>query len=502
MSDNKGRDWKIAAGALEVSGDPYIDGAVRPCLDAARLHTVYPADGTRGFTYAACSEAEVDLAVEAARRAWKDGWRDLGPSRRRELLLGLADAVLQNAEQLTLCDVLDVGKPVSAAMGEAFPAAGFIRYYAEAIDKVFSGNVAPTGPDAMELQVWRPRGVVGAITPWNFPLINACFKLGPALAAGNTVVIKPSELSPRSTLLLAKIAGEAGIPPGVINVVTGAAETGRALVRHPGVDMVTFTGSTATGKAVLSDIGRSSIKPVLLECGGKSPEIVFDDAAEFGLPAVAAQVARGALWNQGQVCVARSRILVQRGIYEDFLAALTEVAASIRPGDPLEESTQFGPLASAAQCEKVNQFIASGAAQGARLLLDGRDPGGVPPGSYVGPTVFADVPWDSDIFRDEIFGPVLCVVPFEDEAQAIELANDTDYGLAATVWTRDLSRAHRMARGILAGKIRIVASPQQVEGAGFCHSAEPAGQSGYGVEGGPNGLRSYMRQQSVEFCMG
>jgi len=495
-------DWRQLATDLHVIGTPFIDGQYLPASAKAPVLTTNPADGSAGFSYHDSDAADVDAAVTAARTAWEQCWRDCGPAQRKRHLLAFSDAILANSQALALCDSLDMGKPVSAAAGEGFPAAGFIRYYAEAIDKVYAGNVAATGPGAMELQLFKPRGVVGAITPWNFPLINACLKLGPALAAGNTVVIKPSELSPRSSLLLARIASEAGLPAGVINVLPGGGETGAMLAAHPGVDMLTFTGSTATGKAILQTLGGSTLKPVLLECGGKSPEILFEDVGQLDLDQVAAQIVRGALWNQGQVCVARTRLLVHRNLYEDMLAAVLAVAETINPGDPLDSATSFGPLASARQKDIVEQYIQSGIDDGARLLLDGRNPAGFDKGCYVGPTIFADVPPAARIAREEIFGPVLCVMPFNDEAEALALANDTSYGLAATVWTRDILRANRVASRIEAGKIRIVSSLAQVEGAGFAHSAEPCGQSGYGVEGGPNGLKSYMRQQSIEMHMG
>ena len=271
-----------------------------------------------------------------------------------EHLLAFSDAILANSQALALCDSLDMGKPVSAAAGEGFPAAGFIRYYAEAIDKVYAGNVAPTGPGAMELQLFKPRGVVGAITPWNFPLINACLKLGPALAAGNTVVIKPSELSPRSSLLLARIASEAGLPARRHQCPARrrrdrchAGGPSRVWICSPSPDRL------PPARQFCRPWVESTLKPVLLECGGKSPEILFDDVAQLDLDQVAAQIVRGALWNQGQVCVARTRLLVHRNLYEDMLAAVLAVAETINPGDPLDSATSFGPLASARQKDIV-----------------------------------------------------------------------------------------------------------------------------------------------------
>jgi acyl-CoA reductase-like NAD-dependent aldehyde dehydrogenase len=239
-----------------------------------------------------------------------------------------------------------------------------------------------------------------------------------------------------------------------------------------------------------------------LECGGKSPEIVFADAAGLGLEGIAEQVVRGAFFNQGQVCVARSRLLVQREIYDELIEAVVAAAKMLQPGNPLEDATTFGPLANPRQSDIVERYIASGIEEGARMLIDGRAPEGMAGGCYVGPTVFADVPATARIAREEIFGPVLCVFSFEDEDEALRLANDSDYGLAATVWTTEITRANRMASRIDVGKLRVVATLEQAEGAGFAHSAEPAGQSGYGVEGGPNGLKSYMRQQSIELLTG
>lgn len=489
------------ATAAEVPGKLYINGAWREAISEQTIRGVNPANRSDGFVCADGGEEDIDAAVRSARTSFDNGWGQMGPSERSKLLQSFADLVDANADKLGLCDALDVGKCISAAQGEGHIAAGFIRYYAQCIDKVYSGHTVPTGSGVVEMQVYRPRGVVGAITPWNFPVINAALKAAPALAAGNSVIIKPSELSPRSALVMAELATLAGLPAGVFNVVTGAAATGQALVEHGLVDMLTFTGSTATGKAVLRSIGDSSIKPVLLECGGKSPEIIFPDVAEYGLDSIANQIVRGALFNQGQVCVARSRVLVHRSIYADLLEQIEIVARSIPVGDPLNPGTVFGPLVSARQQQVVEGYIASGVDEGARLLVDGRNPAGGEEGCYVGPTVFADVPPTSRIAREEIFGPVLSVFPFDSEEEALALANDSEYGLAATLWTRDMVRANRFASQIQAGKIKVVAAPGMHEGAGFSHSAEPCGQSGYGVEGGIDGMRSYMRKQSIEFVM-
>jgi len=502
MSTPQSPDWQTLSVDVNLATDSFINGEPYSSGSNALLEHVDPVSKKNDYSFHNSGAKEVEVAVSAARDCYENHWSNTGPAARKKMLGELANLIDANADSIGIADCLDMGKPISAANQEAHIAAGFIRYYAEMIDKVYSGHSVPTGQGALELQVMRPRGVVGAITPWNFPVINVALKIGPALAAGNTVVIKPSELSSRSAILVAKLAIEAGLPAGAVNVITGDGVTGDLLARHTEVDMLTFTGSTATGKLLLSAIGQSSIKPILLECGGKSPEIIFPDAAEGNLDAIAQTVVRGAFWNQGQVCVARSRLLIHSSIYAELIEKIHAVASSMSVGNPLDVDCMFGPLASTRQQQVVEDFIESGIEDGANLILDGRNPAGGEEGCYVGPTIFTDVPANARIAQQEIFGPVLAIFTFDDDDQALALANDSEYGLAATIWTKDIVRANRLASQIKVGKVKIVATPAMVEGPMFSHSAEPCGQSGYGVEGGSDGLFSYMRKQSIEFAMG
>ncbi|MGA0099670.1 MAG: aldehyde dehydrogenase family protein [Steroidobacteraceae bacterium] len=444
--------------------------------------------------------AAVSSAVEAARNSFLDErWSGLPPAARREVLLSLAARIDANAEELGLGDSLDMGKPISAAIIEAHIAAHFVRWFAEAADKLHDGSTVPGGRECFELHLRRPRGVVAAITPWNYPVINAPLKFAPALAVGNSVVLKPSELSLRSASRLVELALEAGVPEGVLNFLPGDGATGDLLARHTDVDMVAFTGSTATGRALMRSVGDSSLKPLQLECGGKSPEIVFADAGTMGVDAIASSILAGSLANQGQLCVARTRILVHRSLYDALLESMVESCRRIEPGDSLDPATRFGPLASAAQFNKVNRYIEEGISAGARLVLDGRRDG---MGYGSAPTIFDRVPLASSIAREEIFGPVLCIFGFDEDDEALALANDGHYGLAATVWTRDLERAHLFTSRLRAGKVKIMGSPHPTMGVGVAHESEPNGQSGFGVEGGLAGLHTYTRLQAVEFSFG
>jgi len=494
-------DWPKLAENLQIKPDAWINGAHHASQSAHSFDVVNPATESVTATLPCSDAPDVDAAVDAARRAFDTGpWGSSGPGMRKQLLLRFADAIANNATRLALCDCLDMGKPISSAQQEAHIAAAFVRYYAEAVDKIYTTQAPPAGPGAMELQVRRPRGVVAAIIPWNFPMINAALKIAPSLAAGNTAVVKASEIAPRSSLVLGALAAEAELPPGVLNVLPGDGTTGDLLARHGGVDMIAFTGSTRTGKTLMRAVGESSLKPLLLECGGKSPEIILPDMADADLGQIAQAIVRDAFWNQGQVCVARSRLLIHDSLYDEVLQGIVAAAQAIRAGDPLDPATAFGPLASARQQATVEEYIAAGISEGADVLLDGR--GIRTPGHYVGPTVFANVQTQHRIAQEEIFGPVLSVFRYSDIDDAVALANDSAYGLAATVWTRDLVLAHELAGRIRAGNVKIAASPAPVEGVGLSHSGEPYGQSGFGVEGGIRGLESYMRLQSIDFAMG
>jgi 4-(gamma-glutamylamino)butanal dehydrogenase len=482
---------------------------LRPFIGGRRLtparqsmERVNPADGQPGQPLPNCSQSDVDAAVIAARAAWHSGWRNLTNGERQSQLLELARLVTQHAEDLGRMDSAEMGKPLGDAMFDAHVAAGFITYAAQAIDKRL-GVTAPFEPGRLETQQRLPRGVVGAIVPWNFPIINAALKAGPALAMGNAIVLKPSELASGSTLLFAELAQRAGMADGVVNVVTGGSDVGNWLVSHPGIDMVTFTGSTATGRKIMAAAASQALKPVLLECGGKSPQIVFADALEhLGAEALAQACSGAALWNQGQVCVSRSRLYVERSVADKLIAALVAHLGKIQPAHPQGSGCSFGPLASKAQYDKVCAAIAAGEASGAKLLLDGRKALAPQEGFYVGPTLFVDVPPDNALMRDEIFGPVIALACFDSEEEVVRLANDSDYGLAATAWTTDFARAHRMGDALEAGKVAIQAAISSSPGCWQAHAAEPWKQSGFGAEGGMAGFDAYTRLKSVQYVFG
>jgi gamma-glutamyl-gamma-aminobutyraldehyde dehydrogenase len=448
------RDWHAAARAVQPRSDAFVDGAFVPAAAGERFATVNPATGEVLGKVASCGAEDVDRAAAAARRAFADGrWSRRSPADRKEVLLRLADLVRENADELALLDSIDAGKLVADTSAIDVPgSAAILQWYAEAVDKVY-GEIAPTGVGDLALITREPVGVVGAVVPWNYPLETAVWKLAPALAAGNSVVLKPAEESPLSALRLAELAAEAGLPDGVLNVVPGTGPVaGQALGRHPDVDVLAFTGSTAVGKLFQTYAGESNMKQVWLECGGKSANLVFPDAAD--LDAVADGVIAGIFGNSGQVCSANSRLVVHRSVKEELLARVVERAAELRPGDPLDPATRMSPLVGEEHAARVLDFVELGRRE-ARVVLDGGAVPGAPTTAYVAPAIFDDVAPNSRLGREEVFGPVLAVFSFDEEDEAVALANDSVYGLAASVWSDSLSRAHRVAGRLRAGTVSV-----------------------------------------------
>lgn len=490
-------DIDVVMNAVAFPVQPFIDGDFRPSITGEHFEPIHPADGHGLPAVAACGAEDVDVAVTAARKAHGDGrWRALGPLKRQAILNRFADLVRENTETLALFDTLEMGKLLADARFDVSIAEGLIRFFAGAVDKT-EGTVASSDSHTLAFSRDEPYGVVAAITPWNFPVINAALKLAPALAAGNSVVLKPSEVASYSTLKLAEIAVTAGIPEGVVNVVTGfGATAGAALGRHPGVDLMSFTGSTATGRALMGLAGQSNGKPLLLECGGKSPALVFEDMAG-DVERIAGAVVQAGLWNAGQLCVARTRLLVAEPLRKAFTEAVAAKVDAMRLVTPLSGQAGLGPLASAGQKKRVEGYIDGALRDGARRVTrqaifpwEG--------GSYVSPTVFDGVDQDMRVVREEVFGPVLTIQSFRTADEAFALANDTVYGLAATVYTRDLSIAMVAARAIEAGKVVVMGDDGAGEGAGFALGSAPWKQSGFGVESGMAGIASYSRRKAVE----
>lgn len=454
MVERTKHDWVKDAAGLRLRDKAFIDGKPVDALSGETFDSVNPATGALLAKVAACGDADVDRAVRSARAAFEDGrWSGRSPGERKAVLLRLADLIRENSVELALLDSLDMGKLVTDAATIDVPgSAAIFQWYAEAIDKVYD-EVAPTGPGNLALVRREALGVVGAVVPWNFPLDMATWKCAPALAMGNSVVLKPAEQSPLSALRLAELAAEAGLPDGVLNVVPGLGEiTGRALGLHPDVDCITFTGSTQVGKYFLGYSAQSNMKQVWLECGGKSPNLIFADCDD--LDAAADMAAFGIFFNQGEICSANSRLLVERSIAETFLEKMAERAARYVPGNPLDPASTMGAIVDEAQTGRILSFIDHGKATsrlvtgGERVSIDGK-------GCFVQPTIFADVAADDRLSREEIFGPVLAVSTFETEADAIARANDTIYGLAASVWTSNLSRAHRVSDKLKAGTVSV-----------------------------------------------
>ena len=448
--------WTDLARDLHPRGQAFIDGEYTNAQSGETFDCISPIDGSTLVQVAACDTADVDRAVKGARRVFDSGeWSRMAPKKRKRVLIRFAELIEAHGDEIALLETLDMGKPIREARNSDIPlAAECIAWFGEACDKVYD-EVAPVDSRAAVSMILRePLGVVGAVVPWNFPLLMASWKLGPALAAGNSVLLKPAEQSPLSAIRIGELAVEAGLPAGTLQIVPGLGEAaGQAIGRHMDVDMIAFTGSTEVGKFFLCYSGESNMKRVSLECGGKTPHIVLPDCKD--LDAAAKAAAFGIFYNQGEVCNAGSRLLVHRDVKDDLLERIGKVADRLQPGDPLHPKTRMGAMVDRTQMERVLGYIDSGQSDGANLVRGGsrvKDESG---GFYIEPTIFDGVRNDMKIAQEEIFGPVLSTISFDTTEEALQIANDTIYGLAAGLWTNDLTTAHRAARELRAGVVWI-----------------------------------------------
>lgn len=465
----------------------FLDGAAHQSASGRTTTLVNPATEEPFAKVAAADIADVNAAVESAQRAWESGWRDLAPGKRGETLFKVARLLRDNLERIAQLETLHIGKPISDARDEAGLGARVFEYYAGAVTK-FCGQTIPVARGGFDFTLRQPLGVVSCIVPWNFPFPIACWKVAPALAAGNCAVLKPASMSPLTALLLGELAHAAGLPAGVLQVLSGSgAAMGEALVTHPLIRKVSFTGSTSVGRHIM-ELASRDLKRLSLELGGKSPNIIFADAdwqraAETSPMSVFA--------NTGQDCCARSRVFVERAIYEPFVEMFVAATNKLVVGDPTKPETQLGPLVSAAQRASVEEYLADARAQGARFACGGRRPKSR--GCYLEPTVLLDVAKDTLCWREEIFGPVVCITPFDDEAQMLREVNESPYGLSGSIWTNDLRRALRVARRVESGVLSINSHSS-------VHVEAPFGgckQSGLGRDLGMAAMEGYTELKNV-----
>ncbi|MFE9926953.1 aldehyde dehydrogenase family protein [Streptomyces sp. NPDC005774] len=473
-------------------GELYIDGEWTQAAGGGRREVVNPYDASVVTTVDEADATDVDRAVRAARRAFEEEeWANTPTRHRADLLLRVHDLLLRDRDEIAHTETLDTGKTLTESRFDVEDVANAFRYFAELAGKD-GGRVVDVGPDVLSRVVYQPIGVCALIAPWNYPLLQASWKVAPALAAGNTFVLKPSEVTPLTTIAMIRLIEEAGAPPGVANLVLGSGATvGAALTGHPEVDLVSFTGGLATGRTIMAAAAEGP-KTVALELGGKNPNIVFEDA-DFA--AAVDYALDAAFLHAGQVCSAGSRLLVQDSLYDRFVDSLAQRAQAIRLGNGMEEGTESGPLSSAEHRDKVERHIASAQEEGARLVTGGTRPDdpALSSGFFLLPTVFADCDRSMRIVQDEVFGPVVTVERFRTEDEAVELANDTRYGLAGGVWTSDASRAQRVAQRLRHGTVWINdfhPYVPQAEWGGF-------GRSGVGRELGPTGLREYQEAKHI-----
>lgn len=447
-------EWQEMAKTLSFRSRAFINGKFQAAISGETFPSFNPATEALLADVSSCDRADVDIAVGNARAVFRSGiWSQMHPRKRKQVMLRWADLIEKHSDEFALLDTLDMGKPISEMLSIDLPdAIDCFRWTAESIDKVY-GEIAPTGEETLALITREPVGVVAAITPWNYPLLMVSWKIAPALAAGNSVILKPSEKAPLSALRLAELAIEAGMPAGVFNVLPGFGHTaGKALALHMDVDVLAFTGSTRVARMLLEYAGQSNMKQIWLEAGGKSPNLVFADA---DIDKAAASAAVAIFGNQGEVCIACSRLYIENSIKDQFVAALLQATQRFRAGDPLDPDTTMGPMVDAAQLETVARYIRSAEEEGGRLLVGGQPEYQAGKGYFAKPTIIDEARNDMTFVQEEIFGPVLALATFDSEVQAIALANDSKYGLGAAIWTRDLSRAHRVSRALEAGMVWV-----------------------------------------------
>lgn len=488
-------DWLERAALVSPRNELFIDGAYVPAASGRTFEDTTGRDGSVITRVAEGGAEDVDRAVKAARRSFDDArWAGQSPANRKRVLLRFAELIRSNLDELALLESLDVGKPIRDTLGVDVPsAAKTIQWYAETIDKVY-GDVGPTGPDALSLVTREPIGVVAAIVPWNYPLIITAWKIGAALATGNSVVLKPASQSPLTALRLGELASEAGLPDGVLNVIAGpGAVIGDALARHPLVDKIAFTGSTDVGKSLLRAVGETQVKALTLELGGKSPQLVLADVGD--LEAAASAIGFGIFYNAGQTCNAGSRLIVHRSVRAELVERIAALGRELAPGEPLDPATRLGSMVDERQLDKVLGYVALGQEEGARVVAGGERVRQETGGYFIPPTILDGVDNGWRVAREEIFGPVLTVTEFDDEADGLAIANDSPFGLAAGIWTRDINRAHRLSRAIRAGVVWV----NTFDAADITVPFGGYKQSGFGRDKGLAALDGYTQLKTTWF---